>query len=81
MAAVTAVAYDPSLVVNGRSPFRIQCQWHDEGAKAMRVFSSDAIWYDPIDFVRPGDEIAVYFDRRRPSRYVVDLGGVVEVRS
>ncbi len=76
MADVTEVDYDTSLVVNGRSPFRIRGQWHDEGAKVVRLFDSDAIWYDPIEFVKPGDEIAVYYDRAKPGRYVVDLSAL-----
>lgn len=71
-AEVSEVAYDASLQVNGRSPYRVRAQWHDERAGVMRLFESEPIWYDPIEFVAPGDTVSVYLDRQRPRRYAMD---------
>lgn len=73
-AEVTAIAYDTSVQVDGRSPYRVLAQWHDERANAVRLFESEPIWYDPSEFIAPGHTVSVYLDRERPERYAMNLG-------
>ncbi|TXS96022.1 DUF3592 domain-containing protein [Parahaliea maris] len=70
-AEITSVDLDTSFKQNGRSPYRIHAQWQDPGSRKVYVFSSDAIWYDPSDYVAI-DEITVYVQRGNPSRYHMD---------
>lgn len=62
---------DTSWKQNGRSPYRIHAQWQDPASRQIYVFRSDAIWYDPSDYIPEGD-ITVYVERGNPSRYYVD---------
>lgn len=66
------VRLDPSIRVNGRSPFRIVSQRLDPASNTVQVFESDAIWFDPSPFVQPGAEIDVRIDPRNPKRYWMD---------
>lgn len=52
--------------------WRIEASWQD-GAGALRTFISQPIAVDPAPYVRIGDEIGVYIDRKNPKVYAFDF--------
>lgn len=70
-AKVSGVEVRTNLRVNGRSPWRIVCQWQDPGTKDVQVFHSANIWFDPSEYVK--ETVPVFVDRNNSRRYVVDL--------
>lgn len=65
------VLYDTSLKVNGRSPWRLICQWQHPVTQKVYVFKSANIWFDPTSFVKR-DTLDVLVDMDNPRRYHVD---------
>lgn len=63
---------DTSFAINGKSPFVIVSQWKNPKTDELHVFRSDNIWFNPNAFIKT-DEIAVFIDRKNPTKYVVDL--------
>ena len=41
-----------------------------------RTFESRAFWLNPKGAFREGDEVAVFFDKTNPNRYIVDVNGL-----
>jgi hypothetical protein len=70
-AKVTGVDYDTSLTVNGRHPWRLSCQWQHPVTGAVHVFHSDAIWYDPSEYVQR-ETLPVRVNADKPSEHWVD---------
>lgn len=79
MATVAEVIRDPSMQVNGRSPWRICAQWLDPADRILHVFQSDTLWFDPSPFLQP--EMRVLIDPHRPARYWVDTRGLPQMAS
>ena len=75
-AQVSEVARDGSLVVGGRSPWRIHAQWQDPATRKVHVFLSEPVWFDPSRFV--GDTVRVLVDPAAPGRYWLDTGFLPE---
>lgn len=71
-AKFTGVDYDTSLKVNGRSPWRLTAQWQNPSTGAIHTFRSDAIWFDPGEFVK-GETLDVLLNMDKPSMYHIDL--------
>ena len=71
-AEFTEVILNRSLVVNGRSPFRVVSQWHDSTSNNVFIFNSANLWFDPTKYVKDRT-IPVYVDRNNSKRYHVDL--------
>jgi hypothetical protein len=67
-----AVERNGALRVNGRSPWRITCQWVDPATGLLHVFRSENLWFDPTDHIRTS-ELTVFVDPRNPKRHHVDL--------
>ncbi|MFJ2988718.1 DUF3592 domain-containing protein [Collimonas sp. NPDC087041] len=70
-AKITGVELNGSLQINGRSPWRIVCQWHNSSENRVHVFNSENLWFDPEDYLK-SEEITVYIDRTNPKKYWVD---------
>ena len=66
------VDYDTSVRVNGRSPWRLTCQWQHPATQKVYVFRSDAIWFDPAPYVQR-DTLDVLVNADDPRQYQVDL--------
>jgi len=66
------VDYDTSLKVNGRSPWRLLCQWQHPVTQKVYVFRSDAIWFDPTPFAKR-DRLDVLVNADNPKQYEVDI--------
>ncbi|RFA25573.1 hypothetical protein CAI21_18785 [Alkalilimnicola ehrlichii] len=71
-ARIEGVGRNNSLQVNGRSPWRISCQWHDPSTRRVHVFFSDNLWFDPSQYIEKGQEVDVLVDLRNPKRHYVD---------
>jgi hypothetical protein len=68
-----SVERNTSIQVNGRSPWRILCQWQDPSTGLLHVFKSQNLWFDPTPYVQV-QELTVFVDPAKPKRYVVDVG-------
>jgi hypothetical protein len=65
------VEQNTSLTVNGRSPFRLVCQWQHPQTHELHVFRSDNLWFDPTDHVSQ-EKIPVLVNEGNLKRYWVD---------
>ncbi|MDX1459213.1 MAG: DUF3592 domain-containing protein [Marinobacter sp.] len=70
-AAFQSVEHNTGLKVNGRSPYRIVCQWQHPQTREIYVFRSDNLWFDPRDHL-PGDTVPVLVDESNLKNYWVD---------
>ncbi|MEO8064893.1 MAG: DUF3592 domain-containing protein [Pseudomonadota bacterium] len=66
-----AVERNQSLIVNGRSPWRIVSQWRSPATGNVHVFNSENLWFDPTNYVSPG-KITVLLDPKNERRYYMD---------
>lgn len=60
-----------SVSVNGRHPWKLECQYEDISQNATYLYSSYNIWQDPQLYV--GQTVRVYIDRQNPKKYYVDV--------
>lgn len=72
-AKFSGVVQDMSVRVNGRHPWRLTGQWQNPSTGAVHTFQSDAIWFDPTEFVK-GETLDVLVNPDRPSMQHVDTG-------
>ncbi len=68
--AIKQVALDESLKVNGRSPYKILCEYNDGGK--ILILKSDNIWFDPTEYLKD-QKISVYMDPANHKKYYVDI--------
>jgi hypothetical protein len=71
-ARFTGVERDTSLTVNGRSPWRLMCQWQHPYTREVHVFASDHLWYDPSEHVNR-ETLEVLIDPQHPGRHHVNI--------
>lgn len=71
-AKFSGVIGNPSLVVNGRSPFRVGAQWTDPATGRLCQFMSDDLWDDPSSKIT-NHTIRVLVDPNNMKRYWMDL--------
>ncbi len=53
--------------------FFVRSQWLSP-SKEMHIFQSDALLFDPSQFITPGQRIRVRIDPANPSNYQMDMG-------
>lgn len=70
-AKVLGVELNESLNINGRSPWRIVCQWLDPQTNQVHVFNSGNFFYDPAPFISD-ENITVYVAHDNYKKYYVD---------
>lgn len=75
-AKITDTYLDRSCAVNSRHPYRICCQYTDEGSKTVYVFRSEPIWINPNELMQ-GNEIDVCVDCNDFKHYVVDTASLM----
>ncbi|MBK5142975.1 DUF3592 domain-containing protein [Budviciaceae bacterium BWR-B9] len=63
-ALITDVELNRSIEINGRSPFRIVCQWRNTLANELYIFTSENIYFDPRPYIEQ-QEIMVYIEAAR----------------
>jgi hypothetical protein len=66
------VIYDTSLTINNRHPWRLTAQWQHPITQKVYTFRSDAIWFDPSEFVKR-DQLDVLVNADNPKQYVIDI--------
>ena len=77
-AEITDVYPDASMTVNGRHPYRIACQYRDEGTKTIYTFRSEPLLFDPGAYLEGRRTVDVCVDRDRFDRYVVDVSELLD---
>ncbi|MEN5017135.1 DUF3592 domain-containing protein [Erwinia sp. Eh17-17] len=70
-ADIVGVELNEAIQFNGRSPWRIVCQWLDPSSNTIHVFNSDNFYYDPSPYLKD-DKIRVYVDHGNVKKYYVD---------
>lgn len=75
-AEVTGGNVNYNYRVNGRSPFKLECQYTDSYTGAVYLFSSGNTWLDPNLYI--GRQVAVYVDKADFSKYYVDVDSLNE---
>lgn len=70
-AQITGIEKNRSINVNGRSPWRLICQWQNSAGEIV-LFNSANIWYDPEPYLT-SETLTVYLDRNNPKSYHVDI--------
>ena len=78
MADFDRVELNTSLCVNGRSPYRIVCQWLDPASDRIHVFRSHNLWYNPQRYIT-GNNMLVMVDPANHKRYFVDTSFLPEL--
>lgn len=68
-----SVERDLSIDIQGWSPYKIVCQWHDRPRNTLYVYESGNLWSDPTPSLR-GQPIGVFVDPRDPTRFHMELG-------
>ncbi len=76
-AEVTGGSMNFNYRVNGRHPFKLECQYTDTYTGAVYLFSSDNTWVDPNLYI--GKQVVVYADSTDFSKYYVDMDSLNEV--
>jgi hypothetical protein len=79
-ATIQGVEYNSSLVVNGRSPYKILAQWKNPTTNDLHIFSSENIWFDPSDHIN-NKELTVLMARNNPKKYHVDTSFLPKIAS
>jgi hypothetical protein len=68
------VNLNTSIRVNGRSPYRIECQWLNTADNRVYNYTSENIWYDPSAYLGDRKKLTVYIDPNRPKVHWMDTG-------
>ena len=68
---------DTSLRVNGRHPWRLTAQWQHAATGVVHTFESDALFYDPSDYVQR-ETVEVWIDTNDPRRHYLDAAFLPE---
>jgi hypothetical protein len=63
---------DGSITYNGRSPWRLECEWTDDATRQRHRMRSEALWQDPRAAVR-GGTLDVLINPADPRQYRVDI--------
>lgn len=76
-ATIVEVGINTSVEINGRSPWRIVCQWQDPRSGKVWLFNSANLWFDPSPFITR-EQIGVLLDPANPRQHVVDTSFLPE---
>lgn len=71
-ALITDVDVNRTIKINGRSPFRISCQWRNTLTNQHYIFTSENIYFDPRPYIEQ-QEITVYINGENIKDYYVDV--------
>lgn len=75
-ATVTNVYMNNNVRINGRHPYKAECEFNDPYSGERYLFSSENVT-DNISYM-VGYPVTVYTDRNDRSKYYVDIGGLTE---
>lgn len=73
---ITGVTPDRSVRINGRHPYKAECEVIDEFTGERYLYSSDGVMGDISYLI--GQSVAVYYDPNDRSKYYIDLDSVNE---
>lgn len=71
-ARIVNVELNESIKINGRSPWRIVCQWLDPQSSQVYLFNSANLYYDPSPYIK-NENITVYVASNNIKKYHVDI--------
>ncbi len=71
-AKVTEVEYRKNYKVNNKSPYRIWAEGTDPRNGTVSRFKSDNIWFNPEEFVTPGDIVEVLMHPQKTSVHYME---------
>ncbi|MEQ9546792.1 MAG: DUF3592 domain-containing protein [Marinobacter sp.] len=74
------VEKNEGLVMNGKSPYQIVCQWQNPVTSDLHVFRSGNLWFDPSSHIS-SDSIPVYINPTNPKQYWVDTSFLPKLAS
>ena len=60
------------VLVNGRHPFRVVCNWRNPATQQVHRLESERIWYDPSDYINVS-KVRVFVDKQNPRKYYMDI--------
>lgn len=72
IATIVNVELNDAININGRSPWRIVCQWFDPQSGKVFLFNSANLYYDPSPYIKDKN-ITVYVARDNLKKYHVDI--------
>jgi len=72
-ARINGVVQETNYKINGRSPYVISIQWHDEALDGPRTGKSEHLWFNPEAYLNGRTELDVYVDPSNPKRYYADV--------
>lgn len=75
-ATVIAITNYPNIVVEGRIPYQIICQYVDHATMTIYQFKSEFLWYDPTPYLKRTDA-PIYVDPRDFKEYEMDLESIL----
>lgn len=76
---VTGGSQNFNYTVNGRHPYKLECQYTDPYTGAVYLYSSGNVWIDPNLYI--GRQVAVYVDPADFSKYYVDVDSLNEANA
>ncbi len=68
---ITDVKMNMSLKINGRHPYKVECEVDDPYTSERYIYSSENITEDISEFI--GSQITVYVDKNNKKKYYVDV--------
>jgi hypothetical protein len=71
-AQIVTIELNDAIQINGRSPWRIVCQWLNLQTNEVHIFNSANIYYDPSPYIKD-DKIMVYVANNNFKKYHVDI--------
>lgn len=71
-ATIVDVTLNKAIKINGRSPWRIVCQWLDPQSGQVHLFNSANFYYDPSPYIKD-KKITVYVANNNIKKYHVDV--------
>lgn len=71
VAKIRDVYPDEHVLINGRSPFVVECSYHDDASGKTHIFKSEHIMFYPID--AQDTNIRVFVDPSDMDHYYVDI--------
>lgn len=65
-----------NIVVEGKTPYRIICEYVDHATRTIYHFTSEYLWYNPKPYLL-SVEVPIYVDPTDFSRYQMDLDKIM----
>lgn len=65
---------------NGKREFFIIARWHERESNQLHVYRSDALGFDPTEFISPKQLITVLVNKQKPDVYFMDTSFLPQQR-